>query len=107
MRCDLRDDAPVVAGIDNTFVLKGEGDKHAARLVHAATGRTLDVFTTEPGLHLYTGDAAGLCLETQHFPDSPNRPAFPSAILRPGSVFASRTVFAFGCLAPTPHGRGS
>jgi aldose 1-epimerase len=106
-RCDFRGDAPVVAGIDNPFVLKGEGEKHAARLVHAASGRTLDVYTTEPGLHLYTGHPAGLCLETQHFPDSPNRPDFPSTILRPDSEFHSRTVFAFGCLAPTRHDRGS
>jgi aldose 1-epimerase len=76
------------------------------------SGRTLDVSTTEPGLQLYTGnhldgslaDAqgralvrhAGVCLETQHFPDSPNRPDFPSTVLRPGALYHSRTVFAFG-----------
>jgi aldose 1-epimerase len=82
------------------------------------SGRTLDVYTAEPGLQLYSGNAigsgsstagrvtgkagrtygprAGLCLETQHYPDSPNRPEFPSTILRPGEEYRSRTVFAFG-----------
>jgi aldose 1-epimerase len=71
----------------------------------------LDVTTTEPGLQFYSGNFLtgeprgkggrayaprdGLCLETQHFPDSPNRPEFPSTVVRPGERFASRTVFAF------------
>ena len=70
-------------------------------------GRTLDVATTEPGIQFYTGnnlDLAGngfgrrtaFCLETQHFPDSPNHPQFPSTILRPGQIFESTTVFTFG-----------
>jgi aldose 1-epimerase len=78
---------------DQNFVLQG---RDAARLVDPASGRTLKVETTEPGLQLYTGDPRGVCLKTQHFPDSPNHPEFPSTILRPGSEYRSRTVFAFG-----------
>lgn len=101
-------------GYDHSFVLnQGEpGLVHAARVVEPASGRTLDVHTTEPGLHFYSGNSidgrvagkagrvyrqrAGLCLETQHFPDSPNQPGFPSTILRPGTEYRSRTVFTFG-----------
>ena len=106
-------------GYDHTFVLRPPGAPgalaHAARLVEPITGRTLDVHTTEPGLQLYSGNfldgsirgkagrvyghRAALCLETQHFPDSPNQPAFPSTILRPGEEYRSRTVFAFGAVA--------
>jgi aldose 1-epimerase len=83
----------------------------AARVVEPTTGRTLEIRTTEPGLQLYAGNfldgtitgkggrvnprRSGLTLETQHFPDSPNHPAFPSTILRPGAEYHSRTVFAF------------
>jgi aldose 1-epimerase len=86
--------------------------EHAARVVDPKSGRTLDVSTSEPGVQFYTGNfldgtvtgksghvyqrRAGLCLETQHFPDSPNHPDFPSTILRPGTRFQSRTVFTFG-----------
>jgi aldose 1-epimerase len=73
------------------------------------SGRQLEVRTTEPGLQLYSGNhlslggkdgahygpRAGLALETQHFPDSPNRPEFPSTVLRPHDTFRSRTVYAF------------
>jgi aldose 1-epimerase len=103
-------------GYDHNFVLRGEGPGliHAARVMEPTTGRTLDVLTTEPGLQLYTGNQldpiagregrrygrhSGLCLETQHFPDSPNQPGFPSTILRPGEQYRSRTVFAFGGLS--------
>lgn len=90
-------------GYDHNFVLRGGGGGGggggragpAARVVEPATGRTLDVFTTEPGLQFYCGNS-GFCLEAQHFPDSPNQPQFPSTILRPGQRFRSRTVFAFG-----------
>ncbi len=103
-------------GYDHNFVLRrdGPGLSHAARCVEPASGRTLDVFTTEPGLQFYSGNfldgtvagkggrayckRAGLCLETQHFPDSPNQPAFPSTLLRPGEQYRSRTVFAFGVI---------
>ena len=84
---------------DHNYVLKGE---FAARVHEPVSGRTLQVRTTEPGLQLYTSGFVndGLCLETQHFPDSPNQPGFPSTILRPGSAYRSRTVFAFS----TGHG---
>jgi aldose 1-epimerase len=84
----------------------------AARVVDPSSGRTLEVRTTEPGVQFYTGNfldgslvgkgsvayapRAGFCLETQHFPDSPNHPSFPSTTLRPGQRFASTTVFVFG-----------
>ena len=78
---------------DHNFVLKG-----GVRVVEPKSGRTLDMHTTEPGMQLYTGYRRGLCLETQHFPDSPNQPSFPSTILRPGTEYHSRTVFTFGIL---------
>src|SRR5688572_10641082 len=104
-------------GYDHNFVLRGEAPAptHAARVMEPATGRSLDVFTTEPGLQLYSGNQlegvvgrggrrygrhSGFCLETQHFPDSPNQPVFPSTILRPGANYQSRTVFAFGGVFP-------
>jgi aldose 1-epimerase len=101
-------------GYDHNFVINrtGDGVVHAARVVDPASGRTLDVSTTEPGIQFYTGNfldgtitgkaghvyahRTGFCLETQHFPDSPNQPAFPSTILRPGSEYRSRTVYTFG-----------
>jgi aldose 1-epimerase len=101
-------------GYDHNFVLNrsGEGLRHAARVVDPASGRTLDIATTEPGLQFYSGNFLdgsitgkagrtyqkryGFCLETQHFPDSPNHPDFPSAVLRPGQTYKSRTVFTFG-----------
>lgn len=104
----------IAGGYDHNFVLArtGPGLFHAVHLLAPSSGRTLDVFTTQPGLQLYTGNfldgtltgkrghhythRGALCLETQHFPDSPNHPAFPSTILRPGTQFQSRTVFAFG-----------
>ncbi len=100
-------------GYDHNFVLDATraGQFYAARVEHPATGRAFDVFTTEPGLQFYSGNfldgsitgkadrayahRTGFCLETQHFPDSPNQPAFPSTILRPGGEYRSRTVFAF------------
>jgi galactose mutarotase-like enzyme len=106
-------------GYDHNWVLARGGKTglvHAARLVEPNSGRTLDVSTTEPGLQFYSGNfldgsikgkggrvyahRTGLCLETQHFPDSPNHPSFPSTILRPGATYRSRTVFTFGVAAP-------
>ncbi len=101
-------------GYDHNFVLNraDSGLTHAARVVEPGSGRTLDVYTTEPGLQFYSGNfldgtiigkgghvyrhRSGFCLETQHFPDSPNHPAFPTTILRPGHEYRSETVFAFG-----------
>jgi aldose 1-epimerase len=110
------DDAQIKigGGYDHNFVLtrKGPGLSRAARLLEPSSGRTLEVSTTEPGVQFYSGNKldgsitgraghvykarAGLCLETQHFPDSPNKPHFPSTVLRPGEQFHSTTVFAFG-----------
>ena len=104
-------------GYDHNFVLDrtGEGLVLAARLLEPTTGRTLEVSTTEPGLQFYTGNfldgtlrgrsgqpyrrRSGVCLETQHFPDSPNRPGFPSTIVRPGKTLITQTVFRFGIAA--------
>jgi aldose 1-epimerase len=101
-------------GYDHNWVLNGRSGelRHAVRLEEPTSGRTLDISTTEPGVQFYTGNFLdgtltgksgrvykqryGLCLETQHFPDSPNHPAFPSTILRPGEQYQSKTVFAFG-----------
>jgi aldose 1-epimerase len=101
------------AGYDHNFVLnrQGSGLVLAARLEDPASGRIMEVLTTEPGLQLATanrldgtiagkggatyGRHSGVCLETQHFPDSPNQPSFPSTILRPGEHLESRTVFKF------------
>src|SRR5437773_7929848 len=102
-------------GYDHNWVLdrpSGSGLAHAARVVEPTSGRTLDVSTTEPGVQFYAGNfldgtikgkggrvyahRSGLCLETQHFPDSPNHANFPSTILRPGATYRSRTVFTFG-----------
>ena len=83
---------------------------YAATVRHAGSGRRLDVFTTEPGLQFYSGNfldgslrgpqgpfvqRAGLCLETQKFPDTPNHPTFPTAVVRPGQRYFARTTFAF------------
>lgn len=83
---------------DHNFVLNpGPRDvTHAALVLERVSGRMLAVRTTEPGMQLYTGYARGLCLETQHYPDSPNHANFPSTIVRPGSPYRSQTVFAFG-----------
>jgi aldose 1-epimerase len=97
-RFDFRAPRRLLDGLDINLVLNraGGGPVHAARLVEPASGRTLDVATTEPGIQLYTGQRFGVALETQHFPDSPNRPGFPSTILQPGEEYRSRTVFRFG-----------
>jgi aldose 1-epimerase len=89
----------------------GDGLELAARVVEPTTGRTLEIHTEEPGLQFYSGNfldgtitgkdgqvyehRSGFCLETQHFPDSPNQPSFPSTVLRPGEEYRTRTVFAF------------
>lgn len=89
---------------DCNYVLnrRGAGLQFAARLSDPKSGRTMEVWTTEPGLQLYTSPLAGdvprdgfVCLETQHFPDSVNHPNFPSVILRPGAIFRSTTELRF------------
>ncbi|MEZ5072156.1 MAG: galactose-1-epimerase, partial [Bacteroidales bacterium] len=100
-------------GYDHNFVLdKSEGELTlCAKAMDPVSGRTLEVSTTEPGVQFYTGNFldgtlqtggrsliqySAFCLETQHFPNSPNQENFPSTILRPGQTFRSRTVFTFG-----------
>ena len=105
-------------GYDHNYVLDGGADALAlaARVYEPTTGRVLEIQTTEPGVQFYTGNFLdgsitgkdgrvyayryGFCLETQHFPDSPNKPDFPTTILRPGETYESRTVFAFSVQAP-------
>jgi aldose 1-epimerase len=101
-------------GYDHNFALNRRGDalQLAARVVEPKSGRVMEVATSEPGLQLYTGNFldgrirgkggleyprnGGFCLETQHYPDSPNRPDFPSTVVRPGTMYSTRTVFTFG-----------
>ncbi|QKW06309.1 galactose mutarotase [Streptomyces sp. NA04227] len=110
-RFDFRAHRPVGSGIDHNFVLdKGVTPvpEEFGELYDAGSGRTLTVSTTEPGVHVYTADhfggdpygpCDGVALETQHFPDSPNRPDFPSAVLSPDEVYLSETVYALGVRA--------
>ncbi|MEH0422948.1 aldose epimerase family protein [Streptomyces sp. B21-083] len=106
-RFDFRAERKVGDRYDHNFVLdKGRTVEsvEVAELYDPASGRVVTVATTEPGLQLYTADhlgepfgpGHGVALETQHFPDSPNRPDFPSTELRPGDVFRSETVYGFG-----------
>src|SRR5215471_13521112 len=100
-------------GYDHNWVLnrKGGGLQHAVTLTDPKSGRTLDISTMEPGVQFYTGNfldgtikgkggkayglRSALCLETQHYPDSPNQKNFPSTILQPGKGYDTRTVFTF------------
>ena len=101
-------------GFDHNYVLnkKEEGElSFAARVTEPKSGRTLEVYTTEPGLQLYTANFANgyqgangctfprrsaVCLEAQHFPDTPNRPYFPSVVLHPGQQYKQKTIYRFG-----------
>ena len=100
-------------GYDHNFVLNTKGDikQVAARLTSPDTGITLEVYTTEPGIQVYTGNfldgtvkgkkgivynqRASVCLETQHYPDSPNEPKWPSTVLSPGQTYHSECIFKF------------
>lgn len=100
-------------GYDHNFVLDKNGDdlSLAATVYEPTTGRLMEVFTTEPGVQFYTGNfldgsskgkggrtyprRSGFCLETQHFPDSPNKPKFPSVVLRPGETYSQTTIYKF------------
>ena len=101
-------------GYDHNWVLSrtGSGLSEAARVVEPTTGRTMTISTTEPGIQFYSGNfldgtlkgkggrqyphRAGFCLETQHYPDSPNHANFPTTTLKPGETYSSQTVFTFG-----------
>jgi aldose 1-epimerase len=103
-------------GYDHNWVLNGEHGKLprlAAVLADPVSGRTMEILTTQPGLQFYSGNfmngqpaghgsvfayRTGLCLETQHFPDSPNHPSFPSTLLRPGETYSEKTVLHFTTL---------
>jgi aldose 1-epimerase len=100
-------------GYDHNFVINrtGAGPQLAAKVVEPSTGRVLELLTTEPGVQLYTanfldgtitgksgkvyGRRSAFCLETQYFPDSPNKPQFPSAVLKPGGRYQSTTIYRF------------
>ena len=102
------------AGYDHCFVLnkKEEGElSFAARIKEPKSGRTMEVYTTEPGVQVYTHNWAdgykgqhgatfprrsAICFEAQHFPDSPNHPYFPSVILEPYKEYTQRTIYKFG-----------
>ena len=101
-------------GYDHNYVLNNQGEINslAAKLVSPSTGITMDVYTTEPGIQIYTGNflngtsigkkgiayqhRTAICLETQHYPDSPNQPHFPSTELRPDDLYSTRTIYKFG-----------
>ncbi len=99
-------------GYDHNFVLNSQDGSLAlaARVSEPSSGRVMEVYTTQPGVQLYTGNfldgvtgkegkayprRSGFCLETQHYPNSPNQPNFPSTILRPGEKYNQKTVFKF------------
>lgn len=101
------------AGYDHTFVLnkKHPGElSFAAKVIEPKSGRSMSVYTTEPGVQFYSdnwadgykgqhgatfGRRSGLCFEAQHFPDSPNHPHFPSVVLKPGEVYTQKTIYKF------------
>jgi aldose 1-epimerase len=100
-------------GYDHCWVLNASADslRSAAVLYDSASGRQMEVLTTEPGIQFYSGNfldgkligknnttynfRTGLCLETQHFPDAPNQPAFPTTVLNPGDVYHTQTIYKF------------
>jgi aldose 1-epimerase len=110
----------VKGGYDHNYVLlKKENDlSFAARIEEPKSGRILEILTTQPGIQFYSGNFLdgtirgknskvygqhwGLCLETQHFPDSPNQPSFPNTILRPGEKYREVTVYKFAAEKPLP-----
>lgn len=102
-------------GYDHNWVLNRNGNdlEMIGSVYHAPSGRYMEVYTTQPGIQFYSGNFldgtlkntrggmkyvqhAGLCLETQHFPDSPNQPSFPTSILKPGETYHHTTVYKFG-----------
>ena len=116
---DIKEDFPALnygKGYDACWIIDGyqQGQlQEAAELTAAKSGRTLKVYTTQPGIQVYTGnwlkgcptgkggaiynDYCAVALECQHFPDSPNNPDYPTTLLRPGETFEEAIIFAFGC----------
>jgi len=109
-----KDIAQVKGGYDHNWIIsrKGNDVEKAAELYDPSSGRLMEVWTTEPGLQFYSGNFldgtltntrggatyvkhAALCLETQHYPDSPNQPAFPNTILKPGDTYRQVTIYKF------------
>lgn len=98
-------------GYDHNWILNGKGLRSIAKVYHQGTGRLMEVFTDEPGVQFYSGNfldgkfdtktggknefRTGFCLETQHFPDSPNQSSFPSTELKPGQKYQSKTIYKF------------
>src|SRR5262249_53291667 len=97
-------------GVDHCYVLRSQNRKLAlaAKAKDPASGRVMEVWTDQPGMQFYTGNFldgsktsggfpqhSAFCLETQHYPDSPNQPEFPSTVLKPGQTFKSTTVYKF------------
>ncbi|NGF55110.1 galactose mutarotase [Parapusillimonas sp. SGNA-6] len=113
-RDSLHPQLQLAQGFDHNYVLRDTRSPEvpAARVYSPRTGILLDVYTTEPGLQVYTGNMldgsrqgkggifyhkyAGLCLEPQHYPDSPNKPNWPSTILEPGNTYTSSSIYRFG-----------
>jgi len=107
---DIKEVLPKTKGYDHCFALRGQDGKLslAARVKEPKSGRVMEIQTTQPGIQFYTGnnldgsnacggfkEHCGFCLETQHYPDSPNQPRFPSTILRPGERYYHKTVHKF------------
>lgn len=113
-RDSLHQQLQLAQGIDHNYVLRTNEklETPAAQVYSPATDISLDVYTTEPGMQVYTGNMldgsrkgksgiyyhkqTGLCLEPQHYPDSPNKPQWPSTILEPGAQYTSTTIYQFG-----------
>jgi aldose 1-epimerase len=113
---DIKSDHPQMeftSGYDHNYVLDYPGCGNlSARVVESESGRTLEVYTDEPGIQMYTGNWLGgiyngkfgqnygphsvFCMETQHYPDSPNHDHFPSTVLKPGEVYSTKTIYKFG-----------
>jgi aldose 1-epimerase len=116
-RIDQRDEQLIIGGgYDHNFVLNHSGNSLdvAAKVVEPKTGRVMEVLTTEPGMQLYTANfldgtihgkggktyprRGAFCMETQHYPDSPNKPNFPSVVLKPGARYQTTTVYRFSTM---------
>lgn len=115
-RIEQKDEQLILGGgYDHNWALNrsGSGLETAARVTDPKSGRVMEVLTTEPGLQFYTGNfldgtlqgkgrvygrRSAFCMETQHFPDSPNKPGFPSTVLKPGSKYQTTTVYRFSAI---------